>query len=123
VRVQRWQTSVRNESDSGWTLMGHNLPATILRKKGLSVSIYVAFTYGYPTAHTRYPVPPVSEEEYLHQRQQRSAEEGCNQEWIGDGYCDDINNTLECTYDGGDCCGDTVNTQYCSECQCLEGGK
>ena len=41
VRVQRWQTSVRNESDSGWTLMGHNLPAIILRKKGLSVSIYV----------------------------------------------------------------------------------
>ena len=41
VRVQRWKTSVRNESDSGWTLMRHNLPAIILRKKGLSVSTYV----------------------------------------------------------------------------------
>ena len=23
--------------------------------------------------------------------------------WIGDGYCDDINNNLACRYDGGDC--------------------
>ena len=29
---------------------------------------------------------------------------------------------MECNYDGGDCCGDNVNRQYCSECQCLEGG-
>ena len=42
--------------------------------------------------------------------------------WLGDGYCDDINNNLECSYDGGDCCGPNVNTQYCSECLCLEGG-
>ena len=41
VRVQRWQTSVRNESNSGWTRLRHNLPAIILREKGLSVSIYV----------------------------------------------------------------------------------
>ena len=47
---------------------------------------------------------------------------GCNQGWIGDGYCDDINNNLACTYDGGDCCGSNVNTQYCTECQCLEAG-
>ena len=47
---------------------------------------------------------------------------GCNQGWISDGYCDDINNNLGCTYDGGDCCGSNVNTQYCTECQCLEGG-
>ena len=45
---------------------------------------------------------------------------GCNQGWIADGYCDDINNNLACTYDGGDCCGANVNTQYCSECLCLE---
>ena len=44
----------------------------------------------------------------------------CNQGWIADGYCDDINNNLACTYDGGDCCGSNVNTQYCTECQCLE---
>ena len=43
----------------------------------------------------------------------------CNP-WIGDGYCDDINNNLDCTYDGGDCCGSNVNTQYCTDCQCLE---
>ena len=28
---------------------------------------------------------------------------------------------MECNYDGGDCCLDPVNTQYCSECQCLDG--
>ena len=45
---------------------------------------------------------------------------GCNQVWIGDGYCDDINNNLDCTYDGGDCCRSNVNTQYCTECMCYE---
>ena len=49
----------------------------------------------------------------------------CNDGWITDGYCDDINNNLDCSYDGGDCCGSNVNTQYCNYaplCQCLEGG-
>ena len=46
----------------------------------------------------------------------------CNQVWIADGFCDDYNNNLDCSYDGGDCCGSNVNTQYCSVCQCLEGG-
>ena len=27
---------------------------------------------------------------------------------------------LECSWDGGDCCGDDVNTQFCSACQCLD---
>lgn len=40
VRVQRWQTSVRNESDSGGTLW-HHPPASIPRENGLSVSIHV----------------------------------------------------------------------------------
>ena len=40
---------------------------------------------------------------------------------VGDRYCDDITNTLECNFDGGDCCGVDANTQYCSECQCKEG--
>ena len=40
--------------------------------------------------------------------------------WIGDGSCDDENNVAECGFDGGDCCGPDVNTQYCSECECLE---
>ena len=49
---------------------------------------------------------------------------GCvNPSWVGDGYCDDVTNNMECNYDGGDCCGDNVNIQYCSECQCIsEGG-
>ena len=27
---------------------------------------------------------------------------------------------LGCGWDGGDCCGDNVNTQYCSVCECLD---
>ena len=46
---------------------------------------------------------------------------GCNYGWIGDNYCDDMNNNMECNYDGGDCCGLSVNTQYCTYCQCIEG--
>ena len=42
-----------------------------------------------------------------------------NPGWIGDGYCDDVTNNQYCNYDGGDCCGAAINTQYCSECQCL----
>merc|ERR1712051_1139529 len=43
-------------------------------------------------------------------------------QWFGDNYCDDENNNEECGWDGGDCCGDNVNTQYCSACECLDGG-
>ena len=46
---------------------------------------------------------------------------GCaNPQWEGDGYCDDTNNNDVCNYDGGDCCGDNVNMNYCSACQCLD---
>ena len=38
----------------------------------------------------------------------------------GDGSCDDENNTMECDWDGGDCCGDNVNTLWCTDCQCLD---
>ena len=41
-------------------------------------------------------------------------------EWKGDDFCDDENNNKGCEYDGGDCCGSNVNTDYCSECQCLD---
>merc|ERR1712108_132393 len=41
-------------------------------------------------------------------------------QWFGDDYCDDDNNNEECGWDGGDCCGDVVNTQYCSACECLD---
>ena len=40
-------------------------------------------------------------------------------EYIGDGFCNDVTNIPECRYDGGDCCGDNINTAYCSACQCL----
>jgi len=48
---------------------------------------------------------------------------GCNSGWIGNNYCDDINNNMGCTYDGGDCCdgcGGVVNTQWCSVCEFLD---
>ena len=32
----------------------------------------------------------------------------------GDGICDDINNNLECGYDGNDCCGPNVNKGWIS---------
>ena len=41
-------------------------------------------------------------------------------DYIGDGYCDDGNNNADCGYDGGDCCGFRINTDYCFECLCLE---
>ena len=38
----------------------------------------------------------------------------------GDNYCDDENNNCGCEWDGGDCCGNDVSTQYCSLCECLD---
>ena len=40
--------------------------------------------------------------------------------YFSDGICDDENNNEACDYDGGDCCGDNVDTTFCSECQCLD---
>ena len=34
--------------------------------------------------------------------------------YIGDGYCNDENNNAGCHFDGGDCCGVNINTQYCN---------
>ena len=58
-----------------------------------------------------------------------------NENWIGDGYCDDVTNNQDCQWDGGDCCGNSVNTQnsllcclpginsqYCQVCPCLDRG-
>ena len=48
---------------------------------------------------------------------------GCESDYadyIGDGYCDDANNHQDCQYDDGDCCGDDVFTNYCSECICYD---
>jgi hypothetical protein len=49
-------------------------------------------------------------------------EHGCHPSWIGDGQCDDETNTLECQFDGGDCCGDAVDARFCTECACLPIG-
>ena len=40
-----------------------------------------------------------------------------------DGFCDDITNTKECNYDGGDCCDPNAiySESYCTDCKCLEG--
>ena len=47
--------------------------------------------------------------------------EGCGfPQWVGDNFCDDENNNEECGWDGGDCCGNNVVTQYCTICACLD---
>ena len=38
---------------------------------------------------------------------------------VGDGYCNDESNNPECVYDGGDCCGSCINTDYCTYCTCI----
>ena len=43
--------------------------------------------------------------------------------WISDGFCDDANNIEECIYDGGDCCGITVQKHFCVNCTCTGTGK
>ena len=45
---------------------------------------------------------------------------GCiNTDMPGDGYCDDTTNNMECYYDGGDCCGEIIQTDFCNECLCI----
>ena len=38
---------------------------------------------------------------------------------VGDGVCNDETNIAECNYDGGDCCGSCVHTEFCTQCACL----
>ena len=39
--------------------------------------------------------------------------------WVGDGFCDDINNNEACGYDDGDCCGDSsMKKNFCVHCIC-----
>ena len=47
---------------------------------------------------------------------------GCdNVVLVGNGFCNDETNIAACNYDGGDCCGSCVTTEYCSNCDCLGG--
>ena len=48
---------------------------------------------------------------------------GCGSKYAnskGDGSCDDENNYCGCDWDGGDCCGNNVDTRYCKTCECLD---
>ena len=38
--------------------------------------------------------------------------------WVGDGFCDDINNNEACGYDDGDCCGLSMEKNFCVDCTC-----
>ena len=44
-----------------------------------------------------------------------------NPSMVGDAICHDETNHLGCNYDGGDCCVN-VNTDSCSDCNCLASG-
>ena len=44
----------------------------------------------------------------------------CPPGWISDGFCDDCHNTPQGNFDGGDCCGPNVNTDFCSICECFD---
>jgi hypothetical protein len=39
---------------------------------------------------------------------------------IGNLFCEDENNNEGCYYDGGDCCGNFVYKDLCTECICYE---
>ena len=43
-------------------------------------------------------------------------------EYFGDSYCDGYLNTKENCFDGGDCCGKEVNTNFCTgeDCDCID---
>ena len=48
---------------------------------------------------------------------------GCdNVALVGNGFCNDETNNPDCNYDGGDCCLMNVNTDSCSDCNCLASG-
>jgi len=42
---------------------------------------------------------------------------------VNNGVCNDEANTVECHYDGGDCCQETMDTSECDFCLCLGGGE
>ena len=38
---------------------------------------------------------------------------------ISNGFCNDETNNEKCYYDGGDCCGSCINTNFCTNCSCI----
>merc|ERR1712038_2109972 len=52
----------------------------------------------------------------------QDAWKGCQvPEWAHDWFCDDVNNTPECNYDGGDCCAEHIDSWdcFCHDCFCI----
>ena len=44
----------------------------------------------------------------------------CHSGWKGDKICDDACNVPELQFDGGDCCFDEINAEFCSFCFCYQ---
>merc|ERR1719237_677813 len=40
---------------------------------------------------------------------------------VDNGFCDDVSNTPECNYDGGDCCKSPLLRNFCRDCICHAG--
>ena len=47
-----------------------------------------------------------------------NADNGGASRWVGDGFCDDMNNNEVCNYDSGDCCGLSIKKNFCVDCIC-----
>ena len=47
-----------------------------------------------------------------------NADNGGKSSWIGDGFCDDMNNNEACNYDESDCCGLSMKKNFCVDCIC-----
>ena len=66
----------------------------------------------------------LKQREYLNNQSIRNNNRDCVDEWLGDSWCDETNNTDECGWDGGDCCpGDCVGDgcQWAATCNnCLD---
>ena len=44
---------------------------------------------------------------------------GCDNVLVGNGFCNDEANRVNCNYDGGDCCGYNINSEHCTDCTCF----
>ena len=82
--------------------------------------IFIGLAYTSIHAGINYDIEKTKKYEIKREKHKIPAEKKLNQnyrdcydDWIGDGYCDDANNTEECEWDGGDCCGSTCqNNDY-----------
>ena len=82
---------------------------------GMDLDVFqnrVGFTYFRKTSTTN----------FIHTKCSISVKDGAcgNLYYKDDGYCDDENNNAGCDWDGGDCCGDNVDTYFCNKCECLD---